>query len=164
MTLPPFPDTVIPASPEERLRLIAYGELCARAGMERVTQALGDLSFECFGGIGTCAPSVETYNRTFGVLEEARAAIDAARGDARQRASAPWSDFAGNPIRDGDTIRHPGGEIGRVVYQPEGETESDRWRVDYGTGTLSRLVLQVGDKGQAVVLDAARGAGKGGGE
>jgi hypothetical protein len=41
--------------------------------LRRVTQALGDLSFECFGGIGTCTPSVDTYNRTFGVLEEARA-------------------------------------------------------------------------------------------
>ena len=42
--------------------------------LREVTSALGDLSFECFGVIGHCiAPSVATYNRTFAVLEKARA-------------------------------------------------------------------------------------------
>lgn len=55
---------------------LVRGELGrTEAMLRRVTQALGDLSFECFGVLGTTAPSVETYNRTFGVLEEARARI-----------------------------------------------------------------------------------------
>lgn len=33
MTIPPFP--FLPASPEERLRLTQYGELCARMAVER---------------------------------------------------------------------------------------------------------------------------------
>lgn len=37
-------------------------------------KALGDLSFECFAVFGTCAPSVETYNRTLDVLQKARSA------------------------------------------------------------------------------------------
>jgi hypothetical protein len=40
--------------------------------LRNVTKALEDLSFECFGGIGTTRPSVETYNRAFDVLDEAR--------------------------------------------------------------------------------------------
>lgn len=64
---------------------------------------------------------------------------------------APWKDFAGAAIREGDTIRHSTGETGRVVYLPAEENESDRWRVDYGDGVLSRLCLQIGEKGMAVV-------------
>ena len=43
---------------------------------DRLLKALGDLSFECFGGgIGTCQPSVKTYNDTFAVLDEIRKEI-----------------------------------------------------------------------------------------
>jgi len=35
-------------------------------------QALDDLSFECFGAIGTMAPSIDTYNRTFKVVDKLR--------------------------------------------------------------------------------------------
>ena len=52
-----------PAVPQDRIML------------ERVTKALGDLSFECFDVFSTRAPSVGTYNATFGVLEEARATL-----------------------------------------------------------------------------------------
>lgn len=38
-------------------------------------RALEDLSFECFGVFSTKAPSTETYNRTFKVLDEVRQAI-----------------------------------------------------------------------------------------
>lgn len=65
---------------------------------------------------------------------------------------APWPDFAGNPIHEGDTIKHPSGEQGSVVFLPHEEHDGDQWRVDYGTGDLSRLCLQIGNKGQAVVL------------
>lgn len=44
----------------------------------RLVKALGDLSFECFGGgFGTCQPSVKTYNETFAVLDEIRKEIEA---------------------------------------------------------------------------------------
>lgn len=68
------------------------------------------------------------------------------------RRTAPWPDFAGNPIREGDFIGHLSGEVGRVLYQPEHAEPPDRWRVDYGDGgPVSRLGLQIGDKGRAVV-------------
>lgn len=40
MNLPPFP--FVPASPEERLRLIQYGEVCARAELERCAAIADD--------------------------------------------------------------------------------------------------------------------------
>jgi hypothetical protein len=43
--------------------------------LRRAEKALADLSFECFGGIGTQRPSVETYNRTFDELQAIRAAL-----------------------------------------------------------------------------------------
>lgn len=80
----------------------------------------------------------------------ARFKVTAAVPTPRQ---APYQDFAGSPIYEGDVIRHPhSGDRGRVVFDPHGETEADQWRVRYGIeDVLSRLVLQVGEKGQAVV-------------
>jgi hypothetical protein len=40
-----------------------------------VLQALEDLSFECDGGMGTDAPSQETYNRAFRALDKARSIL-----------------------------------------------------------------------------------------
>jgi hypothetical protein len=68
---------------------------------------------------------------------------------------APWTDFAGNDIHVGDTIEHPSGERGKVVFLLL-EHPSDQWRVDYGTELL-RLCLQVGDRGRAVVVPNACG-------
>lgn len=64
---------------------------------------------------------------------------------------APWPDYAGAEIREGDTIQHPDGERGTVVFLADEKEPSDQWRVDYGGGYLSRLCLQIGDKGQAIV-------------
>jgi hypothetical protein len=75
------------------------------------------------------------------------------------RVHAPWPDYAGSPIHAGDTLRHPTGETGTVVFL-SGETDpGDQWRVDYGPGSggLSRLCLQIGSKGQAVVVAASTG-------
>ncbi|WP_047299720.1 hypothetical protein [Pseudomonas fluorescens] len=66
---------------------------------------------------------------------------------------APWPDYAGVKIQEGDTIQHPSGERGVVVFLPEHTEPSDQWRVDYGDQALSRLALQIGDKGRAVVID-----------
>jgi len=70
---------------------------------------------------------------------------------------APWNDFKGNPIHDGDTIEHPDGRKGVVVFigiSCLDEKATYTWRVDYGDGPtmLSRLCLQIGDKGQAEVV------------
>ena len=69
--------------------------------------------------------------------------------------SAPWKDFAGNDIHEGDIIAHPSGESGKVVFVPDGEAPEDQWMIAYvGSKYLSRLCLQIGDRGQAVVANA----------
>lgn len=68
---------------------------------------------------------------------------------------APWKDFAGNDICEGDIITHPSGESGKVVFVPDGEVPEDQWMVAYvGSKYLSRLCLQIGDRGQAVIASA----------
>ena len=71
-----------------------------------------------------------------------------------ERRKAPWPDFAGNPIFEGDWIVHPSGQRARVRFDPS-ETSSpgwSEWRCDYD-GLLHgmSLALQIGDKGMAVV-------------
>ena len=61
----------------------------------------------------------------------------------------PWPDFEGNDLFSGDTIKHPSGQVGVILFNSEREDESDQWIVDYGCGFNSRLCLQIGDKGQA---------------
>jgi len=65
--------------------------------------------------------------------------------------TAPWSDFAGNTIDEGAIIGHPSGEVGTVFYDAAGECLTECWRVKYPSG-MSRLCLQIGDKGRAVVI------------
>lgn len=73
---------------------------------------------------------------------------------------APWPDFNGAAIREGDLLRHPTGEQGRVVLlaatdpRVDRKSQGDGWRVDYGDGPLSRLNLQIGGKGRAIVVEA----------
>ena len=68
------------------------------------------------------------------------------------RRMAPWPDYAGAAIREGDRISHPDGRSGVVVYI---EGNDEPWRVRYdGDEILARLQLQVGHKGQARVLIA----------
>ena len=64
----------------------------------------------------------------------------------------PFKDFEGHPIREGDKIIHPSGEQGTVVILQQYENDGDRWRIDYEDGVLSRLCLQIGDKGRAIVI------------
>lgn len=74
--------------------------------------------------------------------------------------TAPWPDYAGNPIREGDTIKHPNDDATAVVFVLADETDpNERWRVLYGergdgwpSTRMSRLCLQVGHKGRAVVV------------
>lgn len=71
---------------------------------------------------------------------------------ASNRAKAPWPDYRGADIHDGDTIVHPTGEAGTVLFDPEREPGLE-WRVKYhDNGESLWLGNQIGDKGQACVL------------
>lgn len=65
---------------------------------------------------------------------------------------APWPDYNGLDIFEGDTIEHPSGERGKVLFLPEEDGVCEQWRVDYEQHGMSRLCLQIGDKGQAIVV------------
>ena len=71
-----------------------------------------------------------------------------------QRKTCPLADYAGNPIKEGDIIQHPlDGIVAVVVYLSDEDAECDKWRAVYPhDGTISRLSLQVGPRGQAVVI------------
>lgn len=74
------------------------------------------------------------------------------------RAIAPWPDFLGQTIRNGDRMSHLDGTEFVVVHFPEFPSSGDAWRAVYCTEDsthVSRLCLQIGDKGQAFVIDAA---------
>jgi hypothetical protein len=68
------------------------------------------------------------------------------------RRKAPWPDFKGQDIHECDVIKHPSGEMGVVVFMSSEAEPGDQWRVRYQDGTLSRLALQIGDKGMAEVV------------
>jgi hypothetical protein len=73
--------------------------------------------------------------------------------DSTTQRKAPWPDFAGNDLYEGDIIIHPNGEQGVIRYVPTiNKTVTDDWLVEYRGSSVgfSRLVLQVGSKGQAV--------------
>jgi hypothetical protein len=67
---------------------------------------------------------------------------------------APWPDFAGKLIREGDWIVHPSGERARVRLDPSEKSSPgwSEWRCDYEDGEQGlALALQIGDRGMAVV-------------
>lgn len=68
---------------------------------------------------------------------------------------APLPDYAGNDIYEGDIIGHPSGDYGIVSFIPNLAPDC-QWFVLYaaenGNASTGRLILQVGEKGQAVVL------------
>lgn len=72
---------------------------------------------------------------------------------------APWADYEGNAIYEGDKIKHPSGESGTVVFWNHWKIPEDQWRVDYGIHLpTSRLCLQIGDRGKAVVCKSCEAA------
>jgi hypothetical protein len=72
------------------------------------------------------------------------------------KAESPFRDYAGQIIYEGDEIIHPSGECGIVVFIPALDDPNDAWKVSYSDSYIeSRLCLQVGDKGCAVVNDAS---------
>lgn len=68
------------------------------------------------------------------------------------KAQAPWPDYKGQTLHEGDEIIHPSGERGVILFKSErGPIAGDCWLVKYeDSEPLSRLILQIGDKGQAV--------------
>lgn len=71
-----------------------------------------------------------------------------------ERRIAPWLDFAGKAIHEGDILRHPNGEVGIVTFTQECDGPSEQWRVKYRDGMLPRLILQIGDRGRAAVISS----------
>lgn len=69
-----------------------------------------------------------------------------------QRHTAPWPDFGGGPIMEGDRMVLPSGECGIVVLRPDAQDDAERWRVDFGHGAIS-LLQAVSATGRAVVID-----------
>lgn len=66
---------------------------------------------------------------------------------------APWTDFANHSVFEGDIIEHPSGERGTVIFTEEKNERVDQWLVKYENDEkLSRLCLQLGCKGQAIVV------------
>ncbi|HCV3097136.1 hypothetical protein ACSVHQ_06255 [Acinetobacter nosocomialis] len=68
------------------------------------------------------------------------------------RKKAPYKDYLNHEIFEGDLIQHPSGEKGIVVFEERTENNSDNWLIQYEDGIKSRLCLQVGDKGQGIVM------------
>lgn len=73
-----------------------------------------------------------------------------------QQIVAPWPDYAGKPIRHGDRLQHPDGTTFVTIRINGQDDEFNAWRCVYDGAdilvTTSRLCLQIGDKGQAVVV------------
>ena len=63
---------------------------------------------------------------------------------------APFLDFKGNEICEGDTVQHPDGDTGVVVFLGQHDDPYDQWRVVYDDGYPARLCLQI-NAGEAVV-------------
>lgn len=139
----------------EQLR--AYGDAREAAALEAAAKVCERVCVRTpvSAGVGqACAAAIRAL--------KSDVSIPAAKSNVSAGRVAPWTDFAGSAIYEGDTIEHPSGDRGRVVRLAGQLHEIDRWRVDYGHGDISRLGLQIGDKGRAVVVKS--GAGSEGGE
>lgn len=74
------------------------------------------------------------------------------------RHPAPWPDFAGRQINHGDYLAHPDGTEFVAVRLNGFDDEGDAWRAIYGNPpSISRLCLQIGNKGRAVLSDHSQG-------
>lgn len=69
------------------------------------------------------------------------------------RGVAPWPDFLNQTIHHGDLLTHPDGtEFVAIRLPGSHHPPGDAWRAVYDEGPISRLVLQIGDKGRAVLV------------
>lgn len=86
------------------------------------------------------------------VIDSLRAFIEVLRSNKktvayRGKREAPWKDFHGNRLFEGDAIIHPDGDSGKIIFKDgPGLCDADKWFVDYGPEfkVLSRLCLQIG--------------------
>ncbi len=82
---------------------------------------------------------------------EFHVAVYGDHGGVSNMNKAPWPDHEGNDLFEGDTIVHPSGQSGKIIFKPEGKYASDQWFVKYHSEySAARLCLQIGDKGRAV--------------
>jgi hypothetical protein len=95
------------------------------------------------------SPSVNSWNEA---QDSAAAQQHSVPENKAKMNRAPWPDYAGNEIKEGDLIQHPSGQTGKVIYHNDRKAARDKWTVDYGLGFESMLCLQIGDRGQAVVI------------
>ena len=64
---------------------------------------------------------------------------------------APYKDFIGSDIFEGDDIIHPDGNSGKVAFFGSRAHRHNRWKVIYDDGTMKRLSVQVGDNERGLV-------------
>ncbi|WP_227459681.1 hypothetical protein [Cupriavidus pauculus] len=112
-----------------------------------------------------CAPgddSIKTGKEEVEILAEdivdaigpmvlAAHSADARNGEGMAHV-APRPDYMGQTIRHGDRLTHPDGTEFTAIWLNGHEYEVDAWRAVYDDATVSRLGLQISDKGQAVLL------------
>lgn len=65
---------------------------------------------------------------------------------------APWKDYSGNDIHEGDTLIDSSGRVGKVLLMQQPNNIVDRWQVTHGCSKLIRLVVQISHVGKAVVV------------
>ena len=142
----------------ERINLIAAALAAADADQApeldhgdtvlRVQKALG------MTDTGWLSPDAVLLHLDLAIKSAARPAPADQAPDA-----APWPDFLGQAIHHGDRLLHPQDGAEFVAVRLNGHSDAgDAWRAVYDNGTVSRLCLQIGDKGQAVLSSAARPA------
>lgn len=101
-----------------------------------------------------CGVKLRPVNDMADGYELERRGSNACRCGECVRNKAPWRDYEGNDIFEGDTIRHPrSGQTGVVIFMADRQTEHDQWLVKYDYfGIESRLFLQVNETGRASVV------------
>ena len=65
---------------------------------------------------------------------------------------APWKDYNGGDIHEGDTMIDASGRVGKVLFMVQPNNIIDQWQVKHGCSSLSRLVVQISHIGRAVVV------------
>lgn len=129
------------ASMSERMEVLRRRAERAEAALAEANQNWGDL--------------VRAQQGRADAAEARLAVVDAlAASTPSVEPVAPWPDFLGQPIRHGDRLIHPTGEEFVAVRLNGQRDEGDAWRCIYDNNpqNVSRLCLQIGDKGRAVLL------------
>lgn len=141
-----------------RVTIACYGDAWTAAwsamGERTVRQFIADVDAGYLSGamLQLCGGNDRHRSYTDRVAAAVIAALAASPQQEPGAVVAPWPDFAGNPIHDRDRIRHPDGTTGTVLHLPAIGQGGEAWRVVYEHGDISRLSLQIGDKGRAVVI------------